>query len=92
MIAVPSYYSDTSVVFVNGDCTKLEFENFDKLFGSDEFKSFSLPVGNRTKTHDTILNIDEVGARLKDRRVLKRNRKFGSSQAKNTFLAFQALI
>lgn len=57
-------------MFVNGDCATLEFENFDTIFGKEEFKKFSLPIGNRTKTHDLILNIDDVEANLKSRRVL----------------------
>ena len=52
-------------MFVNGDCAKLEFENFDTIFGSEEFKKFNIPIGNRTKTHDLILDIDAVGDSLR---------------------------
>jgi len=65
LTATPNYYSDTSVVFVNGDCEKLEISGFDMVW-NDDFSDIELPVGSRTQTHDFILNIDDVTAALKD--------------------------
>ena len=67
LTATPNYYSDTSIVFVNGDCDKLEISGFDKVWNED-FSDIELPVGNRTQTIDFILNIDDVTETLKDSR------------------------
>ena len=67
LTATPNYYSDTSVVFVNGDCEKLEISGFDMVW-NDDFSDIELPVGSRTQTHDFILNIDDVTAALKHSR------------------------
>ena len=54
----PSYYSDTAVVFVNGDCSEVQLNNFDDLWSVDYEKS--LKKGERTATHDDILDLENT--------------------------------
>ena len=75
----PNYYSDTAVVIVNGDCNKLQLKGFEKLWGED-YSDIDLSAGDRTPTHDSILNIDEVFSILQDDRNGSNNKKSLSVQ------------
>ena len=60
------------MVIVNGDCNKLRIEGFEEIWGKD-YSELSFSAGERTSTHDLILNIDEVLTFMQDTRFGSNN-------------------
>ena len=49
----PNYYGDTAITIINGDCDEFNIEQ-----NIWEGVPSELPIGNRTATHDVILDWD----------------------------------
>ena len=49
----PNYYGDTAITIINGDCAEFNIEQ-----NIWEGVPSELPIGNRTATHDVILDWD----------------------------------
>ena len=61
----PNYYGDTAITIINGDCAEFNIEQniwipSEEDDGHQEVPS-ELPIGNRTDTHDWILDLDSFG-------------------------------